>query len=440
MHHTFRLSLIALACSLGAASGAHAQSTASREADLAQRLERLAAELAEVKSELAEMKKAQAAAPVAAAPGTAPSAAPSVVNGDVVAGAGANTQPATVLSSYAEINYNRYSRQRANDSADLRRFVLGFQHRLDSKTKVVAELEVEHGVSSASDVGEVALEQAYAERQLSNNLALRAGLMLMPVGLLNENHEPTAYYGVERNFVETAIIPSTWREGGVQLVGTLDNGWTVQGGLSTGFDINKWDATNSEAAESPLGSIHQEMAQAKSHDLALFGAVNWRGVPGLLLGGSVFTGNAGQATTTTGQMRVTLWDLHARYTVGRWDMSALYAMGTISNTAGFNALSVGNPYLVPKRFDGAYLQVANKVWAQDDLSLSPFVRWERFNTQAAYADLGAGLTPAAARAEKVWTVGANFQVGPGLVFKADIQRFKENRDKNRFDLGMGWSF
>jgi hypothetical protein len=431
-HHT----LIALACCAGLSTGALAQTASSREADLAARLDRLASELEAVKAQLAELKKAQPApAPLAAA--TPDAASANLANGDSAASPSA---PATVLTSYGEINFNHYNRQSSADTADVRRFVLGFQHRFDAKTKVVTELEVEHTIASADDSGEVEVEQAYAERQLSDTLALRAGLFLMPVGLLNENHEPTAYYGVERNFVETAIIPSTWREGGVQLVANLDHGLTVQGGLSTGFNINNWDAANSETAESPLGAIHQELSQARSHDLAVFGALNWRGVPGLQLGGSLFTGNAGQAATTTGQMRVTLWDLHARYTPGSWDLSALYARGTISNTAGFNTLSVGNDYLVPKRFDGAYVQVANKVWSHEDYSLAPFVRLERFNTRAAYADIGQGLTPEAAPAETVWTLGANFKVGDGLVFKADFQRFKQNRDSDRFDLGMGWSF
>lgn len=444
MTATLRHSLIALACavSLSSASGGAQAQTSSREAELAQRVDQLAKELAELKAQLVELKQAQQAAPAATAAHAADAGATNGVMNGAPAGGGTPAEPATVLSSYAEINYNHYQHRSVDDQANVRRFVLGFQHRMDARNKVVAELEVENTVTSADDgdPGEVEVEQAYAERLLSPTLALRAGLMLMPVGLLNENHEPTAYYGVERNFVETAIIPSTWREGGVQVVANLDEGWTVQGGLSTGFNINKWDATDAETAESPLGAIHQELAQAKAHDLAVFGAVNWRGLPGLQLGGSLFTGNAGQAATTTGQMRVTLWDLHARYTPGDWDLSALYARGTISNTAAFNLLSVGNDYLVPKRFDGGYVQVANTVWRSGDYSLAPFARWERFNTRAAYAAIGAGLTPSAAPAETVWTLGANLKVGDGLVFKVDLQRFKEDSDSNRFDLGMGWSF
>ena len=421
------------ACLTFAAGSAFAQ-TAS-ETELARRLDQLAAELAAVKAQLAEIQQQQrAAAAPAAVPALAVAAAPVAPAADPAAPA-----PATVLTSYGEINYNRPTRAPQNAQADLRRFVLGYQHRFDAKTKVVTELEVEHSVASASDAGEVALEQAYIERQLTPTWALRAGLFLMPSGLLNENHEPIAFYGVERNFVETAIIPSTWREGGVQFVGNFDNGLTLQGGITTSFDLNKWDATSGKGKESPLGSIHQELSLAKSHDLALFAVANWRGLPGLLLGGSIFTGQATQAQAVE-KARITLWDLHARWTPGRWDLSALYSRATISNTAALNAALVGNPTLIPKSFDGYYVQGAYKVWSHEDYALAPFVRLEQFNTARAYADLGPGLTPDAARAERVVTLGANLQVSPGVVVKADYQRFRENPDQNRVNLGLGWSF
>ncbi|MEP6875081.1 MAG: hypothetical protein ABI887_12010 [Burkholderiales bacterium] len=428
-----------IAAGLALAAGTASAQTAT-EAELARRLDQLAAELAAVKAQLAQIQQ-QRAAPVAAAPASAPAATTAVAPTPAAPTPVAATpaEPATVLTSYGEINYNRPTKANQNAQADMRRFVLGYQHRFDDKTKVVTELEVEHAVSSADDPGEVEVEQAYVERQLTPNLAMRAGLFLMPVGLLNENHEPTAFYGVERNFVETAIIPSTWREGGVQFVGTFDNGLTVQGGLTTSFDLTKWDATSTEGKESPLGSIHQELALAKSHDLAVFGALNWRGVPGLLLGGSVFTGDATHDQAVA-KARVTLWDVHARWTPGRWDFSTVYTRGSISNTAELNAALVGNVTLIPKTFDGFYVQGAYKLWSHEDYALSPFVRWEQFNTAKSYADLGAGLTPDAARAERVVTLGANFRVSQGIVLKADYQRFRENADLNRFNLGLGWSF
>ena len=438
-----------IAASLALATGAASAQSAS-ESELARRLDQLAAELANVKAELARLQSERAAAPATAAPATAAlpalatqaAAPPAAVAAPVAAapqGPGLSIGPATVLTSYGEINYNRPTNDSKNAVADLRRFVLGFQHRFDEKTKVVTEVEVEHAVSSASDPGEVEIEQAYVERQLSSQWALRGGLFLIPAGLLNENHEPTAYYGVERNFVETAIIPSTWREGGIQFVGNFDNGLTAQFGVTTGFDLTKWDATSSEGAESPLGSIHQELSLAKARDLSVFGALNWRGVPGLLLGGSVFTGGATHGQTATSS-RVTLWDVHARYTPGRWDLAALYSRGTISNTAALNTPLVGSMTLIPKSFDGWYAQAAYKVWSNADYTLAPFVRWEQFNTARSFESLGAGLTPTAAPTQRVATVGANFSIGSGVVLKADYQRFRENRDADRIDLGFGWSF
>ena len=135
-----------------------------------------------------------------------------------------------------------------------------------------------------------------------------------------------------------------------------------------------------------------------------------------------------------------MWDLHARWTPGRWDLSALYSRGTISNTAAFNRTLVGNPTLVPQSFDGGYVQAAYKLWSHADYALAPFARWEQFNTARSYADLGAGLTPAAAPTERVLTFGANFNVSPAIVIKADYQRFRENRDLDRINLGLGWSF
>ncbi|HEY9064095.1 MAG TPA: hypothetical protein VIO33_03875 [Burkholderiaceae bacterium] len=439
-----RLTLLAI--SMAAAAGSSSAQTAT-EAELARKLDQLAAELAQVKAQLAQMQKERAGAvpaPVAAASApasaaTTTAAAPAASPAASPAAAAEPSQPATVLSAYAELNYNRPTRASENAQADMRRFVLGYQHRFDAKTKVVTELEVEHGVSSADDPGEVEVEQAYVERQLTQTWAARAGLFLIPAGLLNENHEPTAYYGVERNFVETAIIPSTWREGGLQFIGNFDNGLTAQFGVTTSFDLNKWDATSTEGRESPLGSIHQEMALAKARDLAAFGALNWRGVPGLLLGGSLFTGNATHAQATT-QSRITLWDLHARWTPGRWDLSGVYSRGTISNTDVLNAPLVGNTTLIPKSFDGWYLQGAYKVWSSEDYALLPFLRWEQYNTARSYADLGPGLTPEAGPTERVITLGANFQVTPQVVLKADYQRFRENKDLNRVNLGLGWSF
>ena len=404
------------------------------EAELAQRIDQLANELQQLKAELAAERKKTAAVEQ---------------RQETLAASQSQAEPRpeserqTVLTGYGELNYTRPTHDASKAQADVARAVIGIEHRFDDKSHLVSEFEWEHAVASQDDSGETEVEQMYVEREFGNGLRAKAGLFLIPSGLLNTNHEPTAYYGVQRNFVETAIIPSTWREAGLGLSKTLDNGLTVDAGVTTGFDLTKWDfSADSEAPESTLGSIHQEGQLAKSRNLALHGALNWRGVPGLLLGGSVFTGKAGHATEgfAANDARITLWEVHGRYNPGRWDLSALAARGTISNTAALNLANAGNPTPVPSSFQGWYAQAAYQLWQSGDYTLSPFVRYEQFNTAKTYESQPAGLGTSGKPDSKVATVGANLRVGEGVVLKADYQKFRDNSALDRVDLGFGYAF
>ena len=409
----------ALALSLALAfNNAHAQSA---EAQLVKRLDDLAAELEKVKAELTQLKAKADAAPAA-----------------VMATATQSSAPATQISAYGEIDYSRPSKDGAATRTTVGRFVIGYQHRFDDKTKVVAELEVENAVISASDSGEVAVEQMFIEHRLNPTYGARAGLFLMPIGLVNQNHEPHTFFGVNRPLVETAIIPSTLREVGLQVFGEHDNGVSWIAGLSTGPDLTKWDPLDAEAVESPLRTVHQEGQFAKSKDLTVFGAVDWRGIPGLRLGGGLMTGKMGHGTAgfAAPNARYTLWDLHAKWTPGAWDLTALYARGTISGAGALNATFSGAPYLVPNAFDGFYAQAAYKFRLSGDYAISPFARYELVNTGRGFD----GVAAAGYRTEGVTTIGANFNLAPTVVVKADVQRFKVNSDANRFNLGLGFAF
>jgi hypothetical protein len=419
------------------------------EAALLQKIEKLATELEQLKQELMASKKKteaveqrQNAADQARATPPAAPATPSGTAPTHSAGASA-PQAATVLSGYGEINYSRPTHASDRSSADVTRAVLGVSHRFDDRTKLVGEFEWEHAVVSKDDNGEAAVEQLYVEHELAGGLKAKAGLYLIPVGLLNTSHEPTAYYGVTRNFVETAIIPSTWREVGLGLSKTHDNGLSWDAGITTGFDLSKWDADSDEGREEgPLASIHQEGQQAKSRDLSVHLALNWRGVPGLLLGGSVFTGKAGHKTPgfAANDARITLWDLHARYTPGQWDLQALATRGTISNTEALNLTFAGKASPVPSSFYGWYVQGAYHLWRNERYRLTPFARYEKFNTAQNYRGQLPGLGLAGAEAERVSTLGASFTIGEGVVLKADYQKFKLARNNDRFNLGIGYSF
>ena len=363
------------------------------------------------------------------------------------------------LWGYGEIYYTHPTDEPSETKLDLARAVFGIGYRFDERTEFNSEYEIEHAVSSAEDAGEFEVEQFYVDRRLNDALAVRAGLFLMPFGFINEHHEPTNFYGVQRNFVETLIIPSTWREGGFNLHGDTAAGLQWNVGLTTGFDFSKWDFAppsppyNSaleleNSGIAPLQATHQELSLANAHNLSQYLALGYYGLPGLTLGAAISTGKAvpvpmPTGTASGGDPRVTLWEGHARWTPGRWDLAAIYSRGTVSNSASANAAYPGSPNPIPASFYGYYLQGAYGLWQQGEYRLNPFVRFERYNMGASYEGVSGPALPDTLwpqNHDRVWTAGANFYIGPHLVLKGDYQWFEENTGFNRFDLGLGVSF
>ena len=482
-NRTFRPLLL-----LGAALGASATGAASGATTEQQQIDALQQHMQAMQSQLNQLaeqnrallqkleareRAAQTSAAAADASGGAvPPASPNSL-APPPGSASSATEAATPFSNvrlwgYGELYYTRPARVPNRAQADLARAVFGIGYAFDDKTEFNSEFEVEHAVSSASDVGEFEVEQFYVDHRLNDAVTVRAGLFLMPFGLLNEHHEPTNFYGVQRNFVETLIIPSTWREGGFNLHGETPIGISWNAGLTTGFDLSKWNFapefpayTTALALEdtnsAPLQSTHQELALANGHDLSQYLAVGYYGVPGLTLGAAISTGKAVRVSSPTnaavpGGNRVTLWEAHARWTPSKFDVSALYAHGSISNVAGDNAANPGSPNPIPSAFDGYFVQAAYGLWEQGDARFAPFVRWERYDMGAKYSgtsgpDLPTGLVPLSAtpgdygywptNRDRVLTVGGNFYTTPHVVWKLDYQWFHLNPDFNRLDLGMG---
>jgi len=458
MRTAFSIRPVALAITLALGLGPlpTANAAGNDEAALRAEVAELRAQLIELKHEVQQMHAAPAAAAAAAATATTASTAPASAatlpaNADAASLPGAapmqssilNTAAsATTLYGYGEMNYTRPTKDKSATQADLARAVFGFIHAFDENTRIVSEFEWEHAVASASDQGEAEVEQLYIEHQLQPNYGLRAGLMLIPLGLLNEHHEPTNYYGVYRNFVETAIIPSTWREGGVSIYGNTEFGLNWSAGVTTGPDLSKWDPTSPEGRESPLGSIHQELQLAKARDPSVFAAANWQGIPGLTVGGGIFTGKIGQGQPgfLANHARLLLGEGHVRWQTGPFDLSALYTRGTISDTENLNLTFIGNPTPVPKSFWGGYVQGAWRAWEHDGAAIAPFVRYEEYNTAASYEAIPLGLGVDPLVTSKLWTAGVNYWLNPNVVFKADYQQFRSESDRNRFDLGIGFQF
>jgi len=420
---------LAISSSLASASSQAAQPTLEEKIEILQR------ELEELKTQFAKQTVA------AASVNTAGSSASATGSG------------ATTVGGYGEMVYNHYRNSSANDSeADLRRFVLFFGHRFNDRLRFVSEVELEHAIASAEDEGEVEVEQAYIDYRLKEGLNLKTGLFLMPLGILNETHEPPTYYGVERNEIETRIIPSTWREGGIGLYGEMAPGWKYDFGVTTGFNAGKIDDPSKG-----FRSGHQELSKAKANDLSVYAALNYRGTPGVLLGGGIFTGDTSQkgaslsdpaakSLLASTDARLTLWDLHGKYTLGGLELQGLYAKGTLSGADTVAAAILADQQAVdpaatgiavPKSIHGWYGQAAYHLWTEGDLDFAPFVRYEKFNTQQSVA---AGFVADPLNDERVVTAGFNFKLHPQVVLKADYQKFKADSGKDRLNMGVGYMF
>ena len=224
----FALSLTAAALLPAAHAADTPPAAPDRVQKLEQRLDEMQEELAALKQQVRELKsenetlasaqQQQAVQQQSAAP----------------APASAGISENLSLWGYGEIYYTHPTHVPADTQFDLARAVFGIGYRFDDRTVFNSEYEVEHAVASADDKGEFEVEQFYVDHQLTPWASIKAGLFLMPFGLLNEHHEPTNFYGVQRNFVETLIIPSTWREGGVGLHGNTQIGLTLGCGRDHG--------------------------------------------------------------------------------------------------------------------------------------------------------------------------------------------------------------
>lgn len=345
----------------------------------------------------------------------------------------------TSLFGYGEFNYNRFRNDERGSKADLRRFVLGLGHRFNERLTFNSELELEHAVASAEDDGEIEVEQAYLDYRFSDAASVKGGLFLIPLGILNLTHEPPTYYGVERNDVETRIIPTTWRELGIGAHGLLGTtGLTYDVGVTTGFNAGKLDN-----AQTGIRSGHQEGSQADAHDLSLYGALNYQR-PGLRVGTGVFTGNTGQNGQANAALRgvaarLTLWDVHAQYSVAGWDLAALYAKGTLGDAERVNAVTAAEGFAAPKSMKGWYAQAAYHVYRRGDLDIAPFARVERIEI-AQQEDAALGLAQDPNNFERIHTIGVNFNVHPQVVIKADVRRFSTDHTRDSLNLGLGYLF
>jgi hypothetical protein len=341
------------------------------------------------------------------------------------------------FSGYMDFHFNKP--RDGESELDFHRFVLLFGHSFSDRLKFWSELELEHAlVEGLEEKGELELEQAYVDYNIRSSLNLRAGMLLAPVGIINERHEPPAYYGVERPFVDTLIIPSTWFDTGAGLFGGLGRGLTYKA-----YVMAPLDATGFTAAEG-IREGRQKGFLSNVRNVAFTGRVEHHAAPGLALGASVWSGLTGFNLRRVNP-RVTLWDVDGRFSRGRLDIRGQYAQVAIGNAAELNAAlqrSTGVNPNIARALRGFYLESGARVLPVEfPHDLAVFLRYENFDTQWRMPD---GYLPLQEFDRDAWILGASYFLDPDIAFKVDYtwvgNRSEVVRPPRAFNLGLGWWF
>ncbi|MCK5830687.1 MAG: hypothetical protein KAH20_10325 [Methylococcales bacterium] len=334
----------------------------------------------------------------------------------------------TTIGGYGELHYQNRSTEggkQHKEEIDFHRFVLFFGHEFTDNLRFFSELELEHSIAGDDKKGEIELEQAYIEYDFNESTSAKAGLFLVPVGILNETHEPATFYGVERNEVEKYIIPSTWWEAGLAGTYRFDNGLSVDAIVTTGLDMdNKFY----------IRGGRQKISKQKAND-PLFGLRGkYTGITGLELAATVLhQTDMGQSDNSSHKGGVdigsgTLFEAHAIY-------SHAIGSGTFTGKALYSRweFDINDP--AQKTADSQY------GWYVEPSYRLPTIMGDvgiygRFQQLDYYKG--------SEKNYDIWEAGANWWIHENVVLKANYiykeDTLHSDKDEKGFDLGIGYQF
>jgi hypothetical protein len=346
------------------------------------------------------------------------------------------------IGGYGEGYYRKSVTDTADnpDRADAQRFVLYTGYKFNDWILFNSEVEFEHATTEATvtgDEGSVSVELAYLDFLFHEMINFRTGLVLTPVGFINEVHEPVFYHGNERPEVERRIIPTTWREIGVGFFGNLHEDVEYRAYLTTSLNAKGFDASG-------IRGGRQSGSEALAENLAATGRLDYTpsAAPGLLIGGSAFVGDTGQDQAFDGSKPdalLALWDLHAQYRWRGLELRALAAFSSIGN-AGAISRDVGST--VGDRQLGYYFEAAYDVMPHifpeaDTQYLAPFFRYEHFDTNAS---VPSGFVRDFTKDTDLYTVGLGYKPIPQVVLKLDYRNFQLAQGSRSDDVTIGAGF
>jgi DtxR family Mn-dependent transcriptional regulator len=346
--------------------------------------------------------------------------------------------PRTNLSGYMDFHFNKPEFE--DGRLDFHRFVLLVTHTFSPRIRFVGELELEHAfVEGLEEAGELELEQAYVDFLLTRSFNMRAGMMLMPVGIINERHEPPTYYGVERPFIDTVIVPTTWFETGAGVHGEIGRGWRYRAYVTA--PLNAAEFTAGEGVREG----RQKGSESNVGRPGVSGRVEYVGYRGLTLGTSAWSGRSGFEFRPHFDVPVSLAEADARYSRRGLELRAQFAQVWIDNADLLNdalALRVGVNPNIGSALRGFSLEGGHRFLSRARFGeVGAFVRYENFDTQYR---MPTGYVPLLEFDRDAWVVGANYWPDPDIAVKVDYSIVR-NRSSvisapNSFNVGLGWWF
>lgn len=349
-------------------------------------------------------------------------------------------QQSTTIGGYGEVHYLNATGRDTPGEVNVKRMVLYLAHSFSDRIMFRSEVEIEDArIEGGEAGGEVALEQAYLDYRFADAFTLRTGLILVPVGIINETHEPPTFNGVQRPAFDHDLLPTTWREIGVGAVGRLG-----QGGVNYKVYLMNGLTAESFSADEGIRGGRQEGQEATFANPSLTGRLEWVR-PGLRLGGSFWYGGSAAQDPVLGDgtfdVPVTVLSADARFDRGPFAARAVVARVTVGDADRVNA-AFGND--VGRRMLGGYVEGSYNMLATllpaTDQRLDAFVRHERFDTQQ---DVPAGTSADGANDRRITTAGLTWRPVYNVAFKADYQ-WRRNAAGTGEDevlgLGMGFSF
>ena len=412
-----RLALAALVAVLAGVPGAlHAQVDTTTIAELERRIDILAEELELLRSgeQVEELTVDEARAL-----GLAPSAAAAYAQASGASFAG-----------YGEMLYENYSGEKTTQF-DYLRAIFYAGYRFNDRFLFNSEFEVEHA-------NEIFVEFAYLDWRTTDNLGFRAGILLVPVGLVNELHEPTVFLGSERPVTEQSIIPSTWRENGGGIYGSSGplayRLYVVNGFRGAGF------------SSGGLRGGRQKGIKAKASSMAITGRLDYSPMPGFFVGVSGYRGGAdqGELSAAAGDVKatVTIAEAHAQLQVRGFDLRGLVADATVGGAGRLNqALELSGSDGVAEKLRGGYVQAGYDLLSQtlSDVALTPYLRYEVVDTQAR---MPTGFQRRLSTKNTYLTAGVEVKPVPEIALKIDHAWVSNDADSgvNQFNVNVGFAF